>query len=480
MSLFILFQEPFYRAVVASRVIRPLRLPDSTEIKILGYADDSTLPVMDDASLLEIYSLIIKFEKAMGSKLNKNKTKIYGTGNWKNRTQWPLDWIQVENDYLFTLGLYHSNNHNSSVAKNWDVTINSLTAHSNIILNRRLSLHQRVTYANTCMLSKIWYISHTYPLTKVFSKKINKIVFNYVWGGRYEPIRRTTIYRPKDEGGLAIINCLIKSKVIMMNTFLKCYIHDEYRNSLMYYYCYIRLTNMLPSNYSIHNASPITTTYYDVIINDLRNILHIPGFPVTPKDKLYMCMLTKEESLAEFQYPTLNWKNIWKNYMSLFIYSFDKEIVYKHLHVCLATNKKLYTMNLINSDRCNKCTADREQTPLHIFYECENIQTLFMWLIRVLFYITDFKPISNIKFIYFDNKYRNRQQKDMCNIFISVYILTVWKMRKENLRIAILKSMIINKVLGTINIIKHIPNTSVESILGNYVSKVELEVLLRL
>ncbi|CAL4110195.1 unnamed protein product, partial [Meganyctiphanes norvegica] len=31
MSLFIIFQEPFYRAVVASRVVRPLRLPDSTE-----------------------------------------------------------------------------------------------------------------------------------------------------------------------------------------------------------------------------------------------------------------------------------------------------------------------------------------------------------------------------------------------------------------------------------------------------------------
>ena len=137
-------------------------------------------------------------------------------------------------------------------------------------------------------------------------------------------------------------------------------------------------------------------------------------------------------------------------------------------------------MNLINSDRCNKCTADREQTPLHIFYECENIQTLFMWLIRVFFYITDFKPVSNIKFIYFDNKYRDRQQKDMCNIFISAYILTVWKMRKENLRIAILKSMIVNKVLGTINTIKYIPKTSVESVLGNYISKVESEVLLRL
>ena len=152
MSLYILFQEPFYRAVIASRIIRPLRLPDSSEIKILGYADDSTIAVMDDESLLEIYNIVVKFEDAMGSKLNKNKTIIFGTGNWKNRSQWPLDWLQVAKDYFFTLGIYHSNNYNTSVVRNCNVTIDNITKHSNLILNRRLSLHQRVTYANSCLL----------------------------------------------------------------------------------------------------------------------------------------------------------------------------------------------------------------------------------------------------------------------------------------------------------------------------------------
>ena len=170
MSLFILFQEPFYRAIVASRIIRPLRLPDSTEIKILGYADDSTLLIRDDESLLEIYNLIIQFEKAMGSKLNKNKTRIYGMGNWKHRDQWPLDWIQVENEHFYTLGIYHSNDYNSCVDQNWNVTINKIMQHSNMLLNRRLSLHQRVAYANSCMPSKIWYTSHIYPLTEKYVK----------------------------------------------------------------------------------------------------------------------------------------------------------------------------------------------------------------------------------------------------------------------------------------------------------------------
>ena len=159
----------------------------------------------------------------------------------------------------------------------------------------------------------------------------------------------------------------------------------------MFYYCYIRLNNILPSDYSVHSASHVTTPYYDIVIHDIRNILQMPGFPYTSSYKISMSMLTKEESLAESQYPTFNWQNIWTNYLSLFIYFFDKEVIYKHLHVCLATNKKLYKINLVNSDKCNKCTANREQTSIHIFYEFENIKALFMWLIRVFF----MSPILN-------------------------------------------------------------------------------------
>ena len=112
-------------------------------------------------------------------------------------------------------------------------------------------------------MSKVWYTAHIYPLTEPYAKEINKIIFQYIWGGRYEPIKRNTLYRPKTEGGLAIANCLIKARFLMVNSFLKCYVHDAYRNSLMYYYCHLRLNNILPSDYFVHNTSPVTTAYYE-------------------------------------------------------------------------------------------------------------------------------------------------------------------------------------------------------------------------
>ena len=173
-----------------------------------------------------------------------------------------------------------------------------------MLLNRKLTLHQRVAYANTCLLSKLWYISHVYPLKENHAQNVNKVLFLYIWGGRYEPVKRSVLYRAKDQGGLAVINCLLKSKTLMLNTFIKCYTHDAYRNSLMFYYCYSRLSNVVPTDYSIFNTTHLTTPYYTTVIHTTRTILQLPGFPFIAKDKIYKYMLPTEKSTTELQYPT--------------------------------------------------------------------------------------------------------------------------------------------------------------------------------
>ena len=263
MALFIAYQEPFYRALVASRVIRPLTLPGNDQLKLLGYADDTNVIVRDSDSLMEINRIITEFELATGSKLNRNKkTKIFGVGRWKGRQQWPMDWLKSETEYMFTLGIYHGNEYLATLEKNWSLIYNKIQSHTHMLHNRRISLLQRVAYANSCILSKVWYVSHIYPLTGFYAKDINRTIFRYIWCGRYEPVRRTTVFKPKCEGGLGLINCQIKSKVLFANSFLKCYSNDEYKNPLMIFYCYIKMNNVIEKCFSVHNAAIVSTPYY--------------------------------------------------------------------------------------------------------------------------------------------------------------------------------------------------------------------------
>ena len=55
--------------------------------------------------------------------------------------------------------------------------------------------------------------------------------------------------------------------------------------------------------------------------------------------------------------------------------------------------------------------------------------------------------------------YNNAYQKNLCNIFIYFYVITVWRTRKENLRIGVLKHLIVRKFSDYREFIKHMPNT---------------------
>ena len=70
-----------------------------------------------------------------------------------------------------------------------------------------------------------------------------------------------------------------------------------------------------------------------------------------------------------------------------------------------------------------------------------------LWVLKCLLNLGNFKPSSNIRFLYFDNSYNNSSQKNICNIFIYIYIITIWRKRKENLRIGNLKRLIIRKLV---------------------------------
>ena len=114
-----------------------------------------------------------------------------------------------------------------------------------------------------------------------------------------------------------------------------------------------------------------------------------------------------------------------------------------------------------------------------MFYQCTSINQLFQWLLKVIFDVCNFTPVSNIKFLYFDSCYESLYQKIICNTFLYVYILSIWRTRKENLRVGILKKLIIKRASDYFEFIKLLPNTKLDEILQE-ISRLDMDGLLRL
>ena len=135
-------------------------------------------------------------------------------------------------------------------------------------------------------------------------------------------------------------------------------------------------------------------------------------------------------------------------------------------------------MNLVSSSLCERCDLEREQTPRHMLYECSNIKVTYKWFLRVLMLVCNFRPTSNIKLLYFDNIFENVQQKNVCNMLIASYIICVWRTRKENLRIGILKKIICKKILSLVDSLIKSPGYPLQKFGGDYISKIDLNGLL--
>ena len=84
MLIFLIFQNPLYWAIEYTNRIKRIEV-FGNNTKEIGYADDTNVIVIDDDSIVEVFKILDCFVKATNSKVNINKTKIYGFGKWKEK-----------------------------------------------------------------------------------------------------------------------------------------------------------------------------------------------------------------------------------------------------------------------------------------------------------------------------------------------------------------------------------------------------------
>ena len=378
MILYVIYQEPLYCAIRQNVGIKPLVLPDHAEIKVIGYADDTNIIVKSEESLLEIDKTLDHFEKATNSKINKNnKSKLFGMGKWKNKTDWPIDWIVVDLDNFFTLGVFHCNAYADTLERNWSNITRKIENHIRILHGRKLTLFQRALYVNSCILSKVWYLAHIYPMSSDYVKCIQKSVFRYLWCGNYEPVKRKTVCLSLKEGGLGVFDCLTKANALLANTFLKSYVFEKGEQGFILYYCQRLLQKTVPRKtiYPMLYGRP--SPYYDYTITLVCKCESLLKFPVLDNKVVYKKFLKKDALTVEVKYPLFNWETIWHNYYTGKIGTYQKEFLYKHLHDVLTVNKRLYTLRLVDSPLCNVC--GEEESAVHIFYFCKKVKQVFIW-----------------------------------------------------------------------------------------------------
>ena len=153
----------------------------------------------------------------------------------------------------------------------------------------------------------------------------------------------------------------------------------------------------------------------------------------------------------QYNIPTENWKNIFKLFRTCLKDNIIKELQYKILHQYIPTNKLLFQMGKVMSNKCSFCEMYVE-TIEHLFFDCTQVRNIWFHIELKLYLIEKVKISLTVSDILFGYNISSETTFSVNNININTVLLYVknyiWKckladieLRKENVMNDIEKNM---------------------------------------
>ena len=202
MLLYIIVAEVLANFIIAKTRVKGVQIGHQ-EIKIVNFADDTTIFLRDIDCLNRIQTILELYEKASSSKINLSKSQALWAGGYKNRYDKPRN-MKWSNLSIKLLGI----NFENFVPDNSNRNKISIHIAKRIhFWNRvRLSLRGKKVIINPILLSKLWYIAHIYTISKYIKKEIEKRIYNFLLEGKKMRPPRHPALLPIWKGGLGILD----------------------------------------------------------------------------------------------------------------------------------------------------------------------------------------------------------------------------------------------------------------------------------
>ena len=208
--LFLLVAQVFTKRLELNHNIHGLAI-SGIDILLSLYADDTDMFLEASVDCLEAVFIELRlFGDLSGCKANIDKTKCVPLGQARINSSFlqrvnntfGSDFITHE---FSALGIKFSNNisYRDITEKNYVDKISKVAEIINIWKGRDLTLYGRVTVIKSLLMSQFVYLITPllFPSQNII-KQLNKIMFNFLWGGKTDKVKRETIIQYNEDGGL--------------------------------------------------------------------------------------------------------------------------------------------------------------------------------------------------------------------------------------------------------------------------------------
>ena len=145
---------------------------------------------------------IEQFGKFAGPKFNSTKTNaitIVPQNEYLRNVQWTTDPVKY-------LGIYVGKDKRKQEKMNWDNKLIKIQSIMNMWKMRNLTLYGKIVIIKSLVISQIVYAATVIHVPEMLARKLEKMIYTFIWGAKREKIKRTVCINSAEEGGLNMID----------------------------------------------------------------------------------------------------------------------------------------------------------------------------------------------------------------------------------------------------------------------------------
>ena len=193
----------------------PLRNMHNSHIVVKGaqYVDDSNTFLKNKTFVTNFLEIMGKYENASGSKMNSDKTLGLSLDR---RIEKKIHDINITLKAEKVLGIDLGGRREKTESDFWDKLVEKLGAKLKIWNARTLSLEGKVYVIKSVGIAQLMYAMEMKCISDSHKKKINDILWHFLWYGKNPKFNKAICKLPRDKGGLGLIDIdtLVKVKRI--------------------------------------------------------------------------------------------------------------------------------------------------------------------------------------------------------------------------------------------------------------------------
>ncbi|KAM5193702.1 uncharacterized protein ACMZJ9_018664 [Mantella aurantiaca] len=353
--------------------------PDRREVKCSLYMDDVTVFCANQRSIDLLVQTCEDFGQASGAKVNCGKSEAMLFGNWFRPSTASIP-FNIKPDVLKILGVYFGAE--GAALKSWDERLSKMNQKFGLWSLRELTIEGKTLVLRSEILPVLQYLVQAWPPQRKTCRAITKAVFYFIWGSKMDRVKRSVMFKEPAKGSKGVPDIATLLRVFfacncIRRTLTDTSQKDSAGRSMSRFFLlplwrslgWDKWDSSVPYNWD-------TPWFYLETFKFIKdNELHGVKPDLWKPKTIHKLIRAKDTMESVPGLPSDTCKYIWRNVSSKRLTNLHKDLAWMAIQGGLPTRTFMHARNLCRYRHCPFCIIE-EETPLHLFWQCEFAQRL--------------------------------------------------------------------------------------------------------